>query len=91
MKFLWFMAAAGAVIGAFLILVGITQNAAPAQAAIFAGACAFAIVPYVFARAAEMLSTVTALTQLTRIANVIDKDGTAERAAEKSAIKTIEL
>ena len=51
-KLLWLIPIAGAVLGGFIALVTMASSAsAPQEAAGYAMACAFAVIPYVFARA----------------------------------------
>ena len=56
MKFFFVMSAIGSMLGALLIMVGLFgSKGAPQEAAAGALACAFSVVPYVFARAIQLV------------------------------------
>lgn len=55
MKILWVLTALSALLGMFSMLLSFTMGGV-SQAAGFAAACAFAVVPYVFTRAIEAIS-----------------------------------
>lgn len=56
MKFFFVTAAFGAVIGCVFLMSAFNQPGAPQQAAAAAIAIAFAVIPYVFARAVEKIT-----------------------------------
>ena len=56
MRFIFLLPLIGAVIGGFIVLATmVASGSAPQEAAGYAMACAFAVVPYVFARSMRML------------------------------------
>ncbi len=72
MQGMWVITCIGAVIGGFMTLLGFGGGSAPAQAAIFAGACAVAIIPYIFSRAVQGLSESRLEKQLKRIGDLLE-------------------
>lgn len=57
MRFVFFLPMIGAIIGAFIVMLTLAASgSAPQEAAGYAMACAFAVVPYVFARAIQSLN-----------------------------------
>lgn len=55
MKFLLFLAAIASVVAGFVLVGGLmSSSSAPQQAAVAACAVAIAVIPYVFARAAQL-------------------------------------
>ena len=73
MQGLWLLTCIGASIGGFFILMGFAQGAAPAQAATFACAVAFAVVPYVFTRSIQGMAEDKSLKELKRIAKSLEE------------------
>lgn len=54
---LWLVTLLSACVGGFLLFAALNAEAAPAQGAAAAVACGFAIIPYVFTRAIEGMSS----------------------------------
>lgn len=73
MRALWGITIFSTCISALCIFVGFVMDGAPAQAAAFGAACAFAVVPYVFTRAVQELSVSRTEQQLDRIAELLKK------------------
>ena len=68
MKALWVLTLIGAVFGGLTIVITLgASSSAPQEAAGFAMACALAIVPYVFARAAQGLGATDTKEEVDRI------------------------
>ena len=73
MQGLWVITIISSCLGALFILMGFSQGTAPAQAASFACAVAFAVIPYVFTRAAQELGENKAVKELKRIADMLER------------------
>lgn len=68
MQLVWLLPLLGAIVGA--ITIGLTMagaTSAPQEAAGYAAACAFAIVPYVFAKAVQGMGGTTREEEASRI------------------------
>lgn len=80
--FFYALALLGSVAGGlYVLLVTASARSAPQEAAGYAGACAFAVVPYVFARAYDLLSnrdTKEQLELMKRAVKALEKQGDRE-------------
>lgn len=73
MNFLWLVTLLCSVVAALAVAATTLSSAsAPQQAAAYAGACALAIIPYVFSRAAEMMTAKSATQNTDRVVAAID-------------------
>lgn len=63
------------VVASLIVVIGLTLDSAPQQAAAFALACALVIIPYVFTRAAEAVAYPNAQDALSTLVKAI-KHGT---------------
>jgi len=74
MGFSWLVTLLGACAGGIsIITTALMATSAPQQAAGYACACALAVVPYVFTRAAHMLQTESGAKETTRIVAAVDR------------------
>lgn len=74
MGFCWLVTLLGACAGGIsIITTALMATSAPQQAAGYACACALAVVPYVFTRAAHMLKTESGAEETTRIVAAVDR------------------
>jgi hypothetical protein len=73
-KIIWLLPLLGALAGGFIILatMGLSKGA-PQEAAGYAMACAFAVVPYVLARSFAAMSDNDAHIELKRIVNLMEQ------------------
>lgn len=73
MNFLWMVTLLSSVLAALAVAATTLSSAsAPQQAAAYAGACALAIIPYVFSRAAQMMTSKKDSQGADRIVSALD-------------------
>lgn len=73
MNFLWLVTVLSSTLAALVVaFTTLSSASAPQQAAAYAGACALAIIPYVFSRAVEMMTSKKDAQGTERIVSALD-------------------